>query len=47
MIITGMLPALGSKYDPRIASIGKFLRKTNLVELPQLIQFLKVRGRLK
>jgi exopolysaccharide biosynthesis polyprenyl glycosylphosphotransferase len=34
-------PVLSSKNDPRITTIGKFLRQTRIDELPQLINILK------
>jgi lipopolysaccharide/colanic/teichoic acid biosynthesis glycosyltransferase len=34
-------PAFKMKIDPRITSVGKFLRKTGLDELPQLFNVLK------
>lgn len=34
-------PVWASKEDPRITRIGKFLRKTRLDELPQLVNILK------
>ncbi len=34
-------PAFKIKDDPRITGIGKFLRKTSIDELPQLINVLK------
>ena len=34
-------PAFKIKNDPRITRVGKFLRKTNIDELPQLINVLK------
>lgn len=37
--ITG--PVFKIKYDPRITKVGKFIRKTSLDELPQLLNVLK------
>lgn len=34
-------PAFKMKDDPRITGIGKFIRKTNIDELPQLVNILK------
>lgn len=34
-------PCLKIKNDPRITKIGKFIRKTSLDELPQLINVIK------
>ena len=34
-------PAFKSRKDPRITSIGRFLRKTSIDELPQLINILR------
>jgi exopolysaccharide biosynthesis polyprenyl glycosylphosphotransferase len=34
-------PVFKIKYDPRITGIGKFLRRTSIDELPQLINILK------
>jgi exopolysaccharide biosynthesis polyprenyl glycosylphosphotransferase len=34
-------PVLASKTDPRITSIGRFMRKTRIDELPQLLNILK------
>ena len=34
-------PAFKIKDDPRITKIGKFLRKTNIDELPQMLNILK------
>ncbi|MDB1939709.1 MAG: sugar transferase [Clostridium sp.] len=34
-------PMFKMKYDPRITKIGKFIRKTSIDELPQLVNVLK------
>lgn len=34
-------PMFKMKHDPRITSVGKFIRKTSIDELPQLINILK------
>ena len=34
-------PMFKMKYDPRITKVGKFIRKTSIDELPQLINVLK------
>ena len=34
-------PALATKHDPRVTKVGRFMRKTRIDELPQLLNVLK------
>ncbi len=38
---TGKSPIWSSKYDSRVTKLGKFLRRTHLDEIPQLINIIK------